>query len=138
MNQGSLSLSIRLRHPSMAPNVISAAMGVDPIAMHAAGEARRSPLGRGLSGQYAETYWAYKLVDRNDADLSEAIRSANDWMCHRTKFVADFTQAGGITEYYVSVAAKGRLATELSPSMLAQCAQFQVQLSIEVFHMSLS
>jgi hypothetical protein len=133
MNQGSLSLSVRLRHPSMVPDVISAAMGVDPIAMHAAGESRRSPSGKDLGGRYTETYWVYKLDDRNDADLGEAIKVANEWMRHRSKFMADFTQAGGAVEYYVSVTAKGRLATELSPSVLAQCVQFGVQLSVEVF-----
>ena len=78
-------------------------MVVDPIATHAAGESRRSPSGRDLSGQYAETYWVYKLDDRNDADLGEAIKAANDWMRHQSEFMADFTQAGGAVEYCVKL-----------------------------------
>lgn len=133
MNQGSLSLSVRLRHPSMAPGVISVAMGADPIAMHAAGESRRTPSGRDIDGKYAETYWVYRLDDRNDADLGEAIKVANEWMRLRSTFMGDFTQTGGAVEYYVSVTAKGRLAVELSPSLLAQCAQLGAQISVEVF-----
>jgi hypothetical protein len=117
----------------MTPDVISASMAANPAAAHAAGTSRQSPTGRTLPGEYVETYWVYRLEDRDDADLGEAIKVANEWMCHRSNFITDFIQAGGTVEYYVSVTAKGRLATELPPSVLAQCVQFGAQLSVEVF-----
>jgi hypothetical protein len=86
-----------------------------------------------LGGQYAETYWACKLSDRTDSDLGDAIDAANEWMQHRSVFVADFLRSGGTVEYYVSVTCKGRLAVELAPSALAKCVQFGAKLSLEVF-----
>lgn len=133
MNQGSLSLSVRLRHPSMSPSAISASMMVHPDAMHAAGEDRRSPTGRLLEGQYVETYWVYKLDDREDADIGEAIRTANEWMALRAAFLVDFVRSGGSSEYYLTVTANDRMAIELAPSIHASCVKFGTRLSIEIF-----
>ena len=133
MNKESLSMSVRLRHPSMPPDVITSSMGVEPVAAHPVGGQRISPSGRELGGQYAETYWAYKIGDRADSDLGDAIAAANAWMQHRSAFVTDFVRSGGAVEYYVSVTCKGRLATELTQSVLAQCVQLGAKLSLEVF-----
>jgi hypothetical protein len=80
-----------------------------------------------------ETYWACELGGRTDSDFGEAINTANIWMHHRSAFVADFVQSGGTAEYYISVTCKDRLVTELSPTVLAQCVQLGVKLSLEVF-----
>ena len=126
-------MSVRLRHPSMPPEVITSSMGIEPVAAHAVGGQRMTPSGRELGGQYAETYWACELGDRTDSDFGEAINTANVWMHHRSAFVVDFVRSGGTVEYYVSVTCKGRLAAELTPSVLAQCVQFGAKLSLEVF-----
>jgi hypothetical protein len=134
MHKESLSISVRFRHPSMSPNDITLSLGVEPAAAHPVGGARKSPSGRELGGQFVETYWAYKLCDRSNSDVSEAIGMANAWMQLRSAFVAEFARSGGTMEYYISVTCNGRLAAELTPSLLAQCGQLEVKLSLEVFN----
>ena len=133
MNEGSLSLSVRLWHPSMDPRLISAAMGVDPVAIHAAGQPRKSPSGTSLGGEYAQTYWAYKLADRKDADFARAIEFANTWLSQRSTFISELSKSGGRMEYFVTIATNDRLAAELSPFIIGECARLGVQVSIEVF-----
>jgi hypothetical protein len=50
MSQESLTLSVRLRHASMAPDAISFPMGVQPTATHTVGAPRKSPAGKELGG----------------------------------------------------------------------------------------
>lgn len=133
MNLGSLTLSVRLWHQSMAPEDISAAMQATPNVVHAVGAERKTPAGKPIGGQYHESYWANTLDEREDADLAEAVNVANEWMRHRVDFLREFSQTGGRVDYYVTITANDRLAVELTPNVLAECVQFGAQLSIEVF-----
>jgi len=72
MSQESITLSMRLRHASVFPEEISLCMGVQPTAVHAVSQPRRSPTGKDFDGTSAETYWAHKLPQRNDAELERA------------------------------------------------------------------
>jgi hypothetical protein len=117
----------------MALDVITSAMKVNPTAKHAVGADRRTPAGRELGGQYAETYWAYKLLERDDANLEEAIGAATNWLNSRSTFVADFAQSGGRVDVYVTASEKGTFATELSQSTLTACVRLGVNLSLEIF-----
>ncbi len=134
MNMESLTLSVRLRHPTMSPELISSSMGVDAVAAHAVGNQRMSPSGRKLGDFYNENYWAYRLVDRTDSDIAGAIEEANSWMHMRLDFITDFVRSGGTVEYYVSVSSSRRLAVEFSTTLLEQCNQLRANLSFEIFY----
>jgi hypothetical protein len=133
MNVGALTLSVRLRHDSMAPDAMSVGMRSTPLTTHTAGAARATPRGTQLPGEYHESFWANNLCERQDADLGEAIKIANEWMEQRSEFLAAFLLAGGTVEYYVTISASDRMAFELNPNMLVQCAKFGLQVSVEVF-----
>jgi hypothetical protein len=134
MNHGALSLSVRLRHPSISPDAITTAMGVEPIAAHAVGHPRRTPAGKRLEGVYTETYWACDLCERTDAELADALTYANEWLINREAFVSGIVKSGGTVEYYVSISSKDRIALELTPQLLANCAQLGLLVGVEIFH----
>lgn len=117
----------------MPLEAISASMGVRPTAMHAAGDSRRTRMGRELGGIHAETYWACELLQRTDSRLEAAIADANAWLVQREDFLHRFSRSGGSIEYYASVSCKTRLPFELPPDLLGACAGLGVRLSIEIF-----
>jgi hypothetical protein len=133
MSQESITLSVRLRHASMPLDTISASMGVQPTAMHAAGDSRRTRTGRELGGLHAETYWAFELLQRMDSKLERAIADANAWLVQREGFLHGFSRSGGSIEYYTSVSCNTRFPFELPPDLLGACAGLGVCLSIEIF-----
>ena len=132
MNAGELSISVRLRHPVMEPEAITSAMGVEPGVAHPVGGKRMTPIGRELSGHYSETYWAFGLEDRSDADLDDAIANANVWVQRRESFVVDFVRSGGSLEYYVTIESTDRLAFVFGHDRLAECVRFQAAIAVEV------
>lgn len=132
MNAGELSISVRLRHPIMMPAAITSGVGVEPSVAHPVGGQRRTPSGRELNGQYAETYWALGLENRTDADLDEAIASANRWVQVREQFVVEFLRSGGSLEYFVTIDSVDRLAFVFGPERLADCVRFQAAIAVEV------
>ena len=132
MNAGELSISVRLRHPGMMPEAITLAMGVEPSVAHPVGGQRMTPSGSALPGSYSETYWAFGLEDRSDADLDEAIANANRWVQRREAFVVDFVRSGGSLEYYVTVESVDRLAFVFDHDRLADCVRFQATIAVKV------
>lgn len=127
-----LSLSIRIRHPSIAPELVSSRMKVKPTASHAVGSPRKTPSGKLLGGNYAETHWVFRLVDRDDTELGKAIELANEWLTIRTEHVEAIVNSGGAVELYITVSSPGTLAAELPAELLIRCAALRLSISVEV------
>ena len=110
-------------------------MGVEPDVAWAVGDQKRPRRrldGTVLGGLQEETYWAYGLVERADAELVDAITAANRWLEQRSAFVGDFLRSGGDVDYYVTVYSKDRLAAEVSLDVLAACVRLGVRLGVEI------
>jgi hypothetical protein len=132
MNDGRLWVSVRLRHPLMMPDLISSGMGIEPDVVSPVGGQRVTRGGKRLEGCYPETYWAFRLEDRSDANLDDALKSANQWLTSREGFVHDFVRSGGSVEYFVTVEPVDRMAFVLTPALLQDCVRFHATLSVEV------
>jgi Domain of unknown function (DUF4279) len=50
-------ISLRVRHPSIAPEKITEALGIEPKRSWKAGEPRQTPKGTALTGSNRDTYW---------------------------------------------------------------------------------
>ena len=59
----SFSISLRVRHPSMDPDIITGTLGIAPEHFWGCGEPRRSASGAKLGGTHRETYWSATLPD---------------------------------------------------------------------------
>jgi len=108
-------------------------MGVQPTAVHAVDQPRRSPTGKDLGGTYAETYWTHKLPQRNDAELERAIASTHAWLVQRGSFLHRFSCSGGLIKYYLSVSCNNQLSVKLDSDLVRERAYLEVCLSIDVF-----
>jgi hypothetical protein len=59
----SFSVSLRVRHPSLDPDIITGTLGITPEHFWGCGEPRRSASGAKLGGQHRETYWSATLPE---------------------------------------------------------------------------
>src|SRR5712675_1850162 len=67
-------VSLRVRHPSVAPEKITEALGIEPKHSWKAGEPRQTPIGRLLTGSNHDTYWTADIAaGRWPSNVNEAI-----------------------------------------------------------------
>jgi Domain of unknown function (DUF4279) len=66
MQRYSYSISLRIWHPNITPEVISRALGVQPNRSWEAGKPRCTPKGTPLEGTYRESYWNADPFNRGE------------------------------------------------------------------------
>ncbi|MDP2369136.1 hypothetical protein [Rhodoferax sp.] len=136
MDEATLALSIRLRHPTMNVRDISRGMEFVPVVAHQVGDVKTNRAGQALGGRYAESYWVCRPIDTESIGLATAIAMANQWMSARAVFVTSFGESGGAAEYYLTAYCTGLFGFELDPQLLHQCAALRVKLAVEVISAS--
>jgi Domain of unknown function (DUF4279) len=57
----SYSISLRVRHPSLDPALLTETLHLEPLHSWRAGEPRRSVTGAALGGEHRESYWSAPL-----------------------------------------------------------------------------
>src|SRR6185312_5049318 len=73
MSEYEFTVSLRIRHPTIDPDTITAALGIQPQHCWRAGEPRCDPAGAELGGTYRDSYWMGRLMD--DPQLSSGSAS---------------------------------------------------------------
>lgn len=66
-----VQLSLRIRHPAIDPDEISAALGLEPEHCFKAGDARIARSERRIAGQHTQTYWLAPVSPETWADPIE-------------------------------------------------------------------
>jgi hypothetical protein len=67
-------ISLRVRHPSVAPEKITEAVRIEPKHSWKAGEPRQTPTGTPLTGDNRDTYWTAEITaGRWPLGVNEAI-----------------------------------------------------------------
>lgn len=67
----SANISLRIRHPSMDPQAITATLGITPEHSWAQGEPRLSESGAHIGGTRRDTYWSAELPDSSEPQRLE-------------------------------------------------------------------
>ena len=88
-------ISLRVRHPYIAPEEITEALGIDPKRSWKAGEPRSTPKGTALAGSNRDTYWTAEVAaDRWPSHLSTAVHDTlGKLVAHRSSFIASAPKA---------------------------------------------
>ena len=63
MSEYEFTVSLRIRHPTIDPATISAALGIEPQHTWRAGQPRCDPAGAELGGTHHDSYWMGRLMD---------------------------------------------------------------------------
>jgi hypothetical protein len=137
MSEYEFSISLSIRHPSMAPAEISRALGMQPQHSWAAGEERRGTTGEVLAGKYRETYWMGPLMAEPElasdrASIESVLLRTLSQLRRSFDFFADLSRSGGGAELSISVLGSGDFHLELLPESLALLGRLGLTVSLQV------
>ena len=135
----SFDVTLRIWHPNFDPSVVSQNLGLTPEFTSRAGERRRTPKGTLLSGTYAESYWCSRPFFR-DGEQSASANTAEDVLAHAVDtllphkvFLRLIREQGGRSNLEISSFGGRNYALELSPQLMAMCAELGLTLVHDVY-----
>lgn len=126
-------LGLFIVHPTLTPEEISKALGMEADVAHCVGALRRTPKGTPLSGTYADTRWRHSTghVIEDQWFASEVSRLIDKLQAHKT-FFGDVKSAGGKASIVIQFM-DGFLADELPTGTLARLVDLDLSLGLECF-----
>ena len=111
--------SLHVRHPSVDPDEITAALKQEPRSIRRRGERRRSPDGALLAGYYDGNYWSIDLKSVAGHDVSEFLHNLiYTQMPHATEFTRRIDDTGGSVSVFIGVFADGFCDFEIAAPTL--------------------
>lgn len=136
MNKYEYTISLRLRHPSMNPAEITAALGLGPFRCWRAGEPRSTPTGAPLEGRWPDTYWTSgRLADgqwRGKA-LPSAVCALLDQIATHKDFFQQVRAEGGKVELFVGWYFDGNSGDILDFELMGRLAALKIDLSLDIY-----
>ena len=127
-------ISLRVRHPSIAPEKITEALGVEPKHSWKAGQQRRTPKARLLTGNNRDTYWVANVAaGRWPSNLNEAILDSLKKLARYRSFFHQIRIEGGTVELFVGWFFENQSGDVLTHPCLALAGDLQVDLSFDIY-----
>jgi hypothetical protein len=127
-------ISLRLRHPSIAPATITEALRIDPKHSWKAGEPRQTPTGTALTGLNRDTYWVAEITaGRWPADVGEAIHGVLRSLIPHRPFLHRLRAEGGTAELFVGWFFENQSGDILTHECLALAGDLQIDLSFDIY-----
>ena len=127
------AVCLRIRHPSIDSEVITAAIGVQPTHAWTVGAPRITPIGRPLPGTYPDTRWNYILSTEIGESVSETLEKILDLARGKTAFFKEIREGLGSAEIDVQLHGKVHSGNVINFRNLKTLVDSQIDLGIEVF-----
>jgi hypothetical protein len=129
-------LKLRIWHPSLDPDRVTATLGLEPHVTWRTGDARRTPKGTALEGVGTEGYWSsdpfsYGWRDSSEAQVEDALEELVAALEPHREFLRGISH-GGAVRLWVSTHSNRNFALELSPNMMARLASLGATLVHDV------
>jgi Domain of unknown function (DUF4279) len=137
MSEYEFTISLRIRHPTVDPDRITKALGIEPQHTWKAGEPRRDPGGEELEGDYRESYWMGRLMDAPQlssgrVSVESVLQRTLDQLRRSHEFLDELNTNGGVAELQVSLYARENFRLELPADSLALLSRLRVSVVLDV------
>lgn len=134
MNSFRYRISLRLRHPNMDPETVSAALGMRPEFQWMAGQKRFTPKGQPLEGVNAFTYWCSEGIEGPGSDLRESLITQLCSIEARMPFFSHFVSTGGSIEFYIAWFTNGlNSGATLDRELLKRLVALSIDVGLDVY-----
>ena len=137
MSDYEFTMSLRIRHPDVDPELITQALGIAPQHSWRAGDPRRDSAGSTRSGAYRESFWMGRLMahpklasDQVGVE-SELLRTLAQ-LRKSQGFLETLKEQGALTELHVSIFAREEFRLEILADSLALLGRLGLGIAIEV------
>ena len=137
MSAYEFTVSLRIRHPTLDPATITAALGIQPQHTWRAGHPRCDSAGAELGGAYHDSYWMGRLMD--EPQLSSESVSVEGMILKKLTnlrraqaFLEQLHAQGGVAELHVSLYAREDFRIELPSDSLTLLARLHLAVALDV------
>jgi hypothetical protein len=131
MGRNPFQISLRIKHPSVDPELVASRLGRTPKSSWRAGAQRVSPREKQL-GIADHSYCAFAL-DTSETSLADALASQAKAMAPYKKFFSELTDSGGSVEFYVGWFIEHHTGDIFEASLLRDLGSLEIDLTIEVY-----
>ena len=123
-------------HPTISPDQISAALGLEGHFAHCVGDPRRTPKGALLEGRYKDTRWRHSIrYDLMDQWFAEKIAAFVDSLVPHKQFLHSVRATGGTAEIIIQFLGDGYFGDSVALDTLAKMTDLQLSFGIECFNL---
>lgn len=133
MKNKEIAISMRILHPKLSAEEITAIMKCEPDRAESVGALRTTPKGQPLEGNYSESFWLKKFDVRNSS-LRQAIETALTLAESVPNATHQLTRGGGRVEFFIGWFVDGNTGDVLPFDLLKKVADFQIDLSFDVYN----
>ncbi|MGN8113926.1 DUF4279 domain-containing protein [Labrys sp. 22185] len=133
-SQRRFELQLFIKHPSIDPAEITAAIGLEPKFQHRAGDPRTSPKGERLRSLYPNTSWRYS--ERHHVEkqwFASRVDDLIDRLLPHKALLLSLRESGGKTWIIVEFLGDGYFGDEIPLRTLAKLVELGLDFGIEVF-----
>lgn len=137
MSEYEFTVSLRIRHPTIDPAMISAMLGIQPQHTWRAGEPRCDPSGAELGGAHHDSYWMGRLMDdpqlsSDSISLERVILKTLSQLRRSQPFLEQLDAEGGVAELLVSLYARDDFRLELPSDSLTLLGRMHLAVALDV------
>jgi hypothetical protein len=137
MSEYEFTVSLRIRHPSIAPSRITETLGIEPQHTWQAGDPRRDPAGGDRTGVYRESYWMGRLMDEPQLSsgrmsIESVLLQTLTQLRRSQTFLEEISSDGGVAELSISLFARENFQLELSADSLASLARLRLSVALDI------
>lgn len=133
MNPFKHTVSLRVEHPTVDPDQISAQLGIKPDTKWMAGSERVSPKGNLLDGKHEKSYWSCALESDDRVGLADFLTTFTARLEAHKDFLRWIRSTGGRTEYFVGWFSNGNSGEIFSCDLLGKLSDLCIDLSLDVY-----
>ncbi|MBT3033096.1 MAG: DUF4279 domain-containing protein [Candidatus Thiodiazotropha sp. (ex Lucina pensylvanica)] len=138
MQRYSYTIAIRIWHPSIDPEFITMALGIQPSHMSKAGDKRKTPKGTTLEGTYKESYWHADPFDRGEYSstddlIEDSVVEILDVLEPKREFFQKLRSEDALVMLQISSFSGRNYAFQLPPIVLERLAATGLTLAHDVY-----
>lgn len=127
-------VSLRIVHPTMAPESFTAALALDPEVSWAVGEPCKNRQGSIVPGDREESYWLHSFGETQGGDLPLFLSHVASNLVTHKGFFDSLSSSGGTVEFFVGYFIDApNSSIPLGPELLKQCSDLGIGIYIDVY-----
>ena len=131
------TVSLRIRHPTIDPAKITAAIAIRPQHTWRAGEPRCDAAGAELGGAHHDSYWMGRLMDEpqlssDSVSAERVILQTLSQLRRAQSFLEELNAEGGVAELLVSLYAREDFRLELPSDSLILLGRMHLSVALDV------
>jgi len=129
------AVSLRVRHPTLDPAILTETLKLDPVHSWKAGDPRRSQTGAAIAGQYRDSYWSAPLpgqmVGAATLPLETFIAQQLLQLGRHRDFFSGLQAEGGEISLLVEVAPIANVVLTLSSTVSRRLADLNIEIEFQ-------